>query len=185
MSIIDSFFERTAKINLDSAIDYAFNLTQELLKKHGIEDRDTLKTKLLEYATQQGGNEESLKNFATNDKLITFMKRMLMDMPKATPPVEAPKEEKPVQQQTPDETEKTQKSLIDEAADFIANEIEVWMPAEKEYYATWAGDHTGLINEILDQAKEKFSNLNLKDEVVTEAIKAAYWRVIRHEERLL
>lgn len=178
MNIIDRFFDRTAKINLEKVLDYAYNTSEELLKKKGIQDMGSLKNKLIEYAIQQGGNEQSLANFATQDKFLTFMRRMLIDMPNISAPT------KPEEQHT-NTPEESSEQTIEDAYHMLFGELHMFFPEQPISYGEWSQTHQGLINSALNRVEQSVSKQLGSQTQAQDLVRKTYWSMIDNEDNIL
>lgn len=186
MSIIEAHFRSLAAINFETALTNAFTMSQELLKKKGIEDRDSLKNKLIEYAVQQGGNEQSLSKFSTQDKFLTFMRRMLIEMPNVSAPVEEKKTttpNKPEQEKRTTKPSKAEEDYEYEAVQILYNELNLFLPEEPISYGEWIANHGGIVNDIVTKTVADLAQqINPKE--AERIVSTAYWKIINHDEMM-
>lgn len=154
-SVIASYFYPMIRsgVNLEDAINTVYINYEGILKKRGIESKEQLKQKLIEYYSAQGVNLDEYVKSISVDKFITLMMRMVIDTPKAetVKDIQEPKEEliAPINYE-----EESKFGLpvtqYEDLYDFLNKNLKPLLPAERVGYDSWKEQNKDKIRSVLD-----------------------------------
>lgn len=178
MKIVEQLFKNLGMINLDKGFDHTFSLNEELLKKKGIESKDQLKQKVIEYVTQlgQADPEQYIKGLATYDKLTTLVRRMLLDVPNVV------KEPEIVEQPKKQIDKEKYKEDTDQ---ILLKQLDNYFPEKEISYGEWYANHREIVNKILTQLEKELAQEIGSKEEAQKIMHDSYWKIINHTSTIL